>query len=182
MERQYERPYSAEMEDGALEELAKNSMPFVDSEEFEPEALVESEVAHQKDNSVVKMGRDLSKWVLMKFDDNHNHLLHIPQCTHMMPLSRPKLRDNAAHSHLRESCVMLKIEIRQWLRQFLKSCLRGLSAKVNNMMTSLDDSGTSGSGGNIEGLGFDLVKHSPIVAESVFRNDVIRNHSHKIEM
>ena len=28
----------------------------VDSEEFEPEALVESRVAHQKDNSVVKMG------------------------------------------------------------------------------------------------------------------------------
>ena len=28
----------------------------VDSEEFEPEALVESGVAHQKDNSVVKMG------------------------------------------------------------------------------------------------------------------------------
>ncbi|CAL5338972.1 unnamed protein product [Camellia sinensis] len=26
------------------------------SEEFEPEAVVESRVAHQKDNSVVKMG------------------------------------------------------------------------------------------------------------------------------
>lgn len=31
---------------------------------------------------------DLSKWVLMKFVDNHNHLLHIPQCIHMMPFQR----------------------------------------------------------------------------------------------
>ncbi|CAL5371653.1 unnamed protein product [Camellia sinensis] len=34
----------------------------VDSEEFEPEALVESGVAHQKDNSVVKMGLE-ERWV-----------------------------------------------------------------------------------------------------------------------
>ena len=32
------------------------SCSSVDSEEFEPEALVDSGVAHQKDNSVVKMG------------------------------------------------------------------------------------------------------------------------------
>ncbi|KAF5960342.1 hypothetical protein HYC85_001551 [Camellia sinensis] len=34
----------------------KQSCSLVDSEELEPEALVESGVAHQKDNSVVKMG------------------------------------------------------------------------------------------------------------------------------
>ncbi|KAL7244856.1 hypothetical protein ACSBR2_000244 [Camellia fascicularis] len=36
----------------------------------------------------ISFRQDLSKWVLMKFDDNHNHLLHIPQCTHMMPSQR----------------------------------------------------------------------------------------------
>ncbi|XP_028108771.1 protein FAR1-RELATED SEQUENCE 5-like [Camellia sinensis] len=36
----------------------------------------------------ISFRRDLSKWVLMKFDDNHNYLLHIPQCTHMMPSQR----------------------------------------------------------------------------------------------
>ncbi|XP_028108416.1 protein FAR1-RELATED SEQUENCE 1-like [Camellia sinensis] len=128
--------------------------------------------------------------------------------------------------------------------QLVEETLRDLCAKVDNMMTSLDGSGTSGSGGNIEvgtkefvvdpnfaqakglkkkegghkggsrlkpwhekttkrtkfvlqptrltqnigqssntrniqnsssnhtsGLGFDLAKHNPMVAESIFRND-----------
>ncbi|KAL7183030.1 hypothetical protein ACSBR1_041670 [Camellia fascicularis] len=130
------------MEDGALEKLTNNSMPFVgmefDSEEDAYEfyneygrivgfsirrdyhtkskkdgiminrkfvCCKEGEKEKDKRNIIVKhpqhetrtkcnafmyisFRRDLSKWVLMKFDDNHNHLLHIPQCTHMMPSQR----------------------------------------------------------------------------------------------
>ena len=38
--------------------LRESYSSVVDSEEFEPEALVESGVAHQKDNSVEKMGME----------------------------------------------------------------------------------------------------------------------------
>ncbi|XP_028102314.1 protein FAR1-RELATED SEQUENCE 5-like [Camellia sinensis] len=32
--------------------------------------------------------RNLSKWIVSKFDNNHNHPLHLPQCTHLMPSQR----------------------------------------------------------------------------------------------
>ena len=32
--------------------------------------------------------RDLSKWIVSKFDSNHTHPLHLPQCTHLMPSQR----------------------------------------------------------------------------------------------
>ena len=130
---------SAEIEDGAREELAKNSMPCIgmefDSEEASNEfynecgrivgfiirrdyhtkskkdviminrkfvCCKEGEKEKDKWYMIVKhpqhetrtkcnafmyisFRRDLSKWVLMKFADNHNHLLHILQCTHIMP-------------------------------------------------------------------------------------------------
>ncbi|CAL5361702.1 unnamed protein product [Camellia sinensis] len=43
----------------------------VDSEEFEPEAVVESRVAHQKDNSVVKMGLEEAHkgWGILDFSE-----------------------------------------------------------------------------------------------------------------
>ncbi|KAL7186599.1 hypothetical protein ACSBR2_028349 [Camellia fascicularis] len=34
--------------------------------------------------------RDLSKWIVKKFDDNRNHPLHLPQYTHLIP-SQKKL-------------------------------------------------------------------------------------------
>ncbi|KAL7162410.1 hypothetical protein ACSBR2_042824 [Camellia fascicularis] len=92
------------MDDGALEELANNSMPCVgmkfDSEEAAYEFYNEYgrivgysirrdyHTKRKKDGIMINRKRDLSKWILMKFDDNHNHLLHIPQCTHMMPSQR----------------------------------------------------------------------------------------------
>ncbi|XP_028067917.1 protein FAR1-RELATED SEQUENCE 5-like [Camellia sinensis] len=36
----------------------------------------------------VSLDRDLSKWIVKKFDDNHNHHLHFPQCTHLIPSQR----------------------------------------------------------------------------------------------
>ncbi|XP_028073729.1 protein FAR1-RELATED SEQUENCE 5-like [Camellia sinensis] len=92
------------MEDGALEELAKNSMPCVGMEFDSEEAAYEFyneygrivgfsirrdyHTKSNKDGIVINRKRDLSKWVLMKFDDNHNHFLYISQCTHMMSSQR----------------------------------------------------------------------------------------------
>ncbi|XP_028124371.1 protein FAR1-RELATED SEQUENCE 5-like [Camellia sinensis] len=36
----------------------------------------------------ISFKRDLSKWIVSKFDSNHNHPLHLPQCTHLMPSQR----------------------------------------------------------------------------------------------
>ncbi|KAL7185934.1 hypothetical protein ACSBR2_027815 [Camellia fascicularis] len=36
----------------------------------------------------VSLDRDLSKWVVTKFDDTHNRIMHLPQCAHMMPSQR----------------------------------------------------------------------------------------------
>ena len=33
----------------------------------------------------VSFKRDLSKWIVTKFDDSHNHPLHLPRCTQLMP-------------------------------------------------------------------------------------------------
>ncbi|KAL7247349.1 hypothetical protein ACSBR2_002295 [Camellia fascicularis] len=30
----------------------------------------------------------LWKWIVSKFDNNYNHLLHLPQCTHLIPSQR----------------------------------------------------------------------------------------------
>ncbi|KAL7261796.1 hypothetical protein ACSBR1_000240 [Camellia fascicularis] len=138
----------------------------------------------------ISFRQDLSKWVLMKFDDNHNHLLHIPQCTHMMPSQRklcdaqginvdvvddtgrwrldakdcaieetitvvendPKLVIVARY---RDHCPrMVKLAARssecKHAYQLVNETLRDLCTKVDNMMTSLDGSRASGSGGNIE--------------------------------
>ncbi|KAL7224801.1 hypothetical protein ACSBR1_026144 [Camellia fascicularis] len=40
----------------------------------------------------ISFKQDLSKWIMTKFDDNHNYSLHLPQCTHLMP-SRRKVCD-----------------------------------------------------------------------------------------
>ena len=36
----------------------------------------------------ISFKRDLSKWIVSKFDSNHNHPLHPLQCTHLMPSQR----------------------------------------------------------------------------------------------
>ncbi|KAL7170075.1 hypothetical protein ACSBR2_035010 [Camellia fascicularis] len=36
----------------------------------------------------VSLDRELSKWVVTKFDDTHNHIMHLSQCAHMMPSQR----------------------------------------------------------------------------------------------
>ncbi|KAL7264339.1 hypothetical protein ACSBR1_002314 [Camellia fascicularis] len=36
----------------------------------------------------ISFKRDLSKWIVSKFDNNYNHLLHLPQCTHLIPSQR----------------------------------------------------------------------------------------------
>ncbi|XP_028091549.1 protein FAR1-RELATED SEQUENCE 5-like [Camellia sinensis] len=36
----------------------------------------------------VSLDRGLSKWIVKKFDDNYNHPLHLPQCTHLIPSQR----------------------------------------------------------------------------------------------
>ncbi|CAL5384303.1 unnamed protein product [Camellia sinensis] len=48
--------YKALLAGGQVVAKKRATKKVVDSEEFEPEAVVESKVAHQKDNSVVKMG------------------------------------------------------------------------------------------------------------------------------
>ncbi|KAL7190810.1 hypothetical protein ACSBR2_022985 [Camellia fascicularis] len=35
-----------------------------------------------------KQNWELSKWVVTKFDDTHNHIMHLLQCAHMMPFQR----------------------------------------------------------------------------------------------
>ncbi|XP_028120014.1 protein FAR1-RELATED SEQUENCE 5-like [Camellia sinensis] len=83
------------MEDGALEELAKNSIPCVGME-FESD-----EAAHEFYNEYGRIvGFSINRDYHTKskkdgimisrkfFDDNHNHLLHIPQFMHMMPSQR----------------------------------------------------------------------------------------------
>ncbi|KAL7246977.1 hypothetical protein ACSBR2_001982 [Camellia fascicularis] len=36
----------------------------------------------------VSLEWELSKWVVTKFDDTHNQIMHLPQCAHMMPSQR----------------------------------------------------------------------------------------------
>ncbi|KAL7212019.1 hypothetical protein ACSBR2_014806 [Camellia fascicularis] len=36
----------------------------------------------------VSLDRELSKFVATKFDDTHNHIMHLPQCAHMMSSQR----------------------------------------------------------------------------------------------
>ncbi|KAF5960661.1 hypothetical protein HYC85_001870 [Camellia sinensis] len=36
----------------------------------------------------ISFKRELLKWIVSKFDNNHNHPLHLPQCTHLMPSQR----------------------------------------------------------------------------------------------
>lgn len=36
----------------------------------------------------VSLNREASKWVVVKFEENHNHPLHLPQCAHMMKSQR----------------------------------------------------------------------------------------------
>ncbi|THG07218.1 hypothetical protein TEA_012024 [Camellia sinensis var. sinensis] len=62
----------------------RESCSLVDSEEFEPEALVDSGVAHRKDNSEVKTGwkrhiefGDSSRIVILKFDFEHRFVIHL---------------------------------------------------------------------------------------------------------
>ncbi|KAL7186566.1 hypothetical protein ACSBR2_028323 [Camellia fascicularis] len=79
------------MEDSALEELAKNSMPCIGMEFDSEEAAYEfyNEYGRIVGFSIRRYYHTkVRKMVLMKFDDNHNHFLYIPQCTHMMPSQR----------------------------------------------------------------------------------------------
>ncbi|KAL7178172.1 hypothetical protein ACSBR2_031342 [Camellia fascicularis] len=154
----------------------------------------------------ISFRRDLSKWVLMKFDDNHNHLLHFLNASHdlisalaggkeFVGFTRedqktylrakrqrnlqygeagsrwrldakdcaieetvtvvendPKLVIAARYKDLCPRMVKLAARSSEYkpAYQLVDETLKDLCAKVDNMMTSLDNSGASSSDGNIE--------------------------------
>ncbi|KAF5951072.1 hypothetical protein HYC85_013065 [Camellia sinensis] len=71
----------------------RESCSLVDSEELEPEALVESGVAHQKDNSVVKMGLEEAHRASFSGNNNNNRLTFIANYANSFIF-----RDSTSHS------------------------------------------------------------------------------------
>ncbi|XP_028091132.1 protein FAR1-RELATED SEQUENCE 5-like [Camellia sinensis] len=84
------------MDDGGLEgcieemrELAKDKSPYLGMEFPSEKAAYEFYNEYGRRVLVLEeIIRDLSKLIVSKFDSNHNHPLHLPQCTHLMPSQR----------------------------------------------------------------------------------------------
>ncbi|KAL7164707.1 hypothetical protein ACSBR2_040583 [Camellia fascicularis] len=58
----------------------------------------------------VSLDRDLSKWIVKKFDDNHNHRLYLSQCTHLIPSQRKLCQAQASNVDIaNDTGIYLKV-------------------------------------------------------------------------
>ncbi|XP_028063889.1 protein FAR1-RELATED SEQUENCE 5-like [Camellia sinensis] len=55
----------------------------------------------------VSLDRELSKWVITKFDDTHNHIMHLPQCAHTMPSQRKVSEAQSINMELADAIGLL---------------------------------------------------------------------------
>ncbi|KAL7161496.1 hypothetical protein ACSBR2_042039 [Camellia fascicularis] len=60
-----------------------------------------------KEGEKDKQKRELSKWVITKFDDTHNHIMHLPQCAHMMQSQRKVSEAQAINMELADATGLL---------------------------------------------------------------------------